>query len=179
MFRAYTSLDYYASADMINGQRSLVNTFAIHQLFRMNWKLGQHTLGMTFDATSYNARSPREDFDNLNAFTFNNGVTALLKLPWKIELSTDFSAYIRTRYNDPNMNGTEWIWNARLIRPFLKGRLLFALDGYDLLGQRSNITRVINAQGRTETYMNSLPKYVLLNMIYRFNKYPQKNNKVE
>lgn len=176
MFRAYTSLDYYASADMINGQRSLVNTFAIRQLFRMNWKLGQHTLGMTFDATSYNARSPREDFDNLNAFTFNNGVTALLKLPWKIELSTDFSAYIRTRYNDPNMNGTEWIWNARLIRPFLKGRLLFALDGYDLLGQRSNITRVINAQGRTETYMNSLPKYVLLNMIYRFNKYPQKNN---
>ena len=74
------------------------------------------------------------------------------------------------------MNGTEWIWNARLIRPFLKGRLLFALDGYDILGQRSNITRVINAQGRTETYMNSLPKYVLLNMIYRFNKYPQKNN---
>jgi hypothetical protein len=133
-------------------------------------------LGLKLDGNFRNSRSPRTDFDRLNAFYFSNGMTALLKLPWKMELSTDFSAYTRTRYNDPSMNGTEWVWNARLTRPFLKGRLLCVIDGYDLLAQRSNITRIIDAQGRTETYTNSLPRYVLFHFIYRFTKLPQKNS---
>lgn len=179
MFRSYTSLDYRASVDIINEQRSQVNTFTARQLFRLNWKLGQHSLGITLDGTFHDTRSPRSDFDGFRAFYFSNGMTALLKLPWKMELSTDFSAYTRTRYNDPSMNGTEWVWNARLTRPFLKGRLVCVIDGYDLLAQRSNITRVIDAQGRTETYTNSLPRYILFHFVYRFNKFPKNNNKVE
>lgn len=176
--RAYTSLDYQTSVDMINDQRSQVNTFKVRQYFRLNWKLGQHTLGLVLDGNYRNTRSPRTDFDKLSAFYFSNGMTALLKLPWKMELSTDFFTFTRTRYNDPSMNGTEWVWNARLTRPFLNGRLLCVIDGYDLLAQRSNITRVIDAQGRTETYTNSLPRYILCHFIYRFNKLPKNNNKV-
>ena len=176
MFRSYTTLAYQTSIDIINEQRSQVNTFTTHQLFRLNWKIGEHTLGLKLDGNFRNSRSPRTDFEKLHAFYFSNGMTALLKLPWKMELSTDFSAFTRTRYNDPSINGTEWVWNARLTRPFLKGRLLCVIDGYDLLAQRSNITRVIDAQGRTETYTNSLPRYVLFHFIYRFNKLPQKNS---
>lgn len=174
MFRSYTTLAYQTSIDIINEQRSQVNTFTTHQLFRLNWKIGEHTLGLKLDGNFRNSRSPRTDFEKLHAFYFSNGMTVLLKLPWKMELTTEFSACTRTRYNDPSMNGTEWVWNARLTRPFLKGRLLCVIDGYDLLAQRSNITRVIDAQGRTETYTNSLPRYVLFHFIYRFNKLPPK-----
>ena len=48
------------------------------------------------------------------------------------------------------------------------------LDGFDILGQLDNVTRTLNAQGRTETYTNVLPRYGLLHVVYRFNKLPKK-----
>ena len=45
-----------------------------------------------------------------------------------------------------------------------------------ILGQLSNVTRTMNAQGRTETYTNVMPRYGLLHVVYRFNKQPKKNN---
>ena len=174
MFRSYSYVGYGEYVDMVDEQRSQENTLRVRQLFRLNWKVGQNSLGLKLDGTYRNITSPREDFDNFSNWYFSNGVTALLKLPWKMELSTDFTACTRTNYNDPAMNGTDWIWNARLTRPFLKGRLLLTLDGYDLLAQRTNITRIVNAQGRTESYTNTLPHYVLLHAVYRLNKQPRK-----
>ena len=91
-----------------------------------------------------------------------------------MELSTDFSAFTRSGYKYDDMNGTELVWNARLSRPLLKGRLLLMVDGYDLLAQRSAITRTVNAQGRTESYSNTMPRYVLFHAIWRLNKKPRK-----
>ena len=66
------------------------------------------------------------------------------------------------------------IWNARLARPFLKGKLVVRLDCFDLLGQLDNVTRHVNAQGRTETYTNVMPRYALFHIAYRFNRMPKK-----
>jgi len=48
------------------------------------------------------------------------------------------------------------------------------LDGFDILGQLDNVTRNVNAQGRTETYTNVMPRYALLHVTYRFNRLPKK-----
>ena len=40
--------------------------------------------------------------------------------------------------------------------------------------QLSNVTRTINAQGRTETFTNVLPRYVLFHAVWRLNKEPKK-----
>ena len=96
-----------------------------------------------------------------------------MKLPWKLDLSTDLSLYTRTGYADEALNTNDLVWNARLTRPFLKGRLLMIFDGFDILGQLSNVTRTLNAQGRTETYTNVMPRYALLHIVYRLNKKPK------
>lgn len=59
----------------------------------------------------------------------------------------------------------------------MKGRLTFKLDGIDILGQISNVQHVVNAQGRTETWVNSQPRYAMLHAIYRFNVMPKKKSK--
>ena len=66
------------------------------------------------------------------------------------------------------------MWNARLSRPFFKGKLIVVFDGFDLLGQLSNVTRTLNAQGRTETWTNVMPRYALLHVVFRLNKQPKK-----
>ena len=116
----------------------------------------------------------RPDFENFNAFTCRTTLSAILKLPWKLDLSTDISLYSRTGYADDALNTNDLVWNIRLTRPFFKGKLLLMVDGFDILGQLSNVTRIINAQGRTETYTNVMPRYGLLHVVYRFNKNPKK-----
>lgn len=55
-----------------------------------------------------------------------------------------------------------------------KGKLLAKLQGFDLLHQLSNTQYLMNAQGRTETWRNSIPRYVMLTLSYRFNVNPKK-----
>lgn len=119
-------------------------------------------------------QSRREDFQNFHTADYKTTLTALVALPWQVQLSTDLTLYSRRGYNDPSMNDTEWCWNARLSRTFLKGNLILMLDGFDLLDQLSNITQTMNAQGRTETWTNTQHRYLLLHAVWRFNKQPKK-----
>ena len=138
--------------------------------------IGRHHLELTCQPTWERLTGTRPDFQAFRAFTCRTSLSAILKLPWKLDLSTDLGLYTRTGYADENLNTSDLVWNARLTRPFLKGRLLMIFDGFDILGQLSNVTRTLNAQGRTETYTNVMPRYALLHIVYRLNKQPK--NKV-
>jgi len=131
---------------------------------------------LTSDRSSLPLGGGRGERPNFNAFTCRTSLSAILKLPWKLDLSTDLNLYSRTGYADAALNTNDFVWNARLSRPFFKGKFLVLLDGFDILGQLSNVTRVMNAQGRTETYTNVMPRYVLLHAVWRFNKQPKKKN---
>ena len=48
------------------------------------------------------------------------------------------------------------------------------MKAHDLLQQLSNTRRVLNAQGITETWYNTIPSYVMLSLTYRFAKLPKK-----
>ena len=72
------------------------------------------------------------------------------------------------------MNTNELVWNARLTKRLLRGNLLLQLDGFDLLGNLSNVRRSINAQGKTETFYNVIPSYCLLHVVWRLNVQPKK-----
>ncbi|MBO4800544.1 MAG: outer membrane beta-barrel protein [Bacteroidaceae bacterium] len=135
--------------------------------------IGKHHLELTCQPTWERLTGNRADFENFSAFTCRTTLSAILKLHWELDLSTDLSLYSRTGYADPQLNTNDLVWNARLTRPFLKGKLLVMLDGFDILGQLSNVTRTLNAQGRTETYTNIMPRYALLHVVYRLNKKPK------
>ena len=154
-------------------ERSKVTTLKWEQFAELRYKVAGHQFSLGTDAFWQRISSRREGFESFNVADVTTTFTALLKLPWKLELSTDMNLYTRRGYNDPQLNTDEWVWNARLSRPFLKGRLLLMVDGFDLLGQRSNITRAINAQGRVETWTNTLPRYLLLHVVWRWHKKPK------
>ena len=79
--------------------------------------------------------------------------------------------YSRRGYSDEGMNTNDLVWNARLTKRFLKGRILLMADGFDILGNLSNIRRTINAQGRTETYYNVISSYAMFHIQYNFSKF--------
>jgi len=60
-------------------------------------------------------------------------------------------------------------------RPLQNRCLTFIVDGFDILGQLSGVTRSINAQRRTETFRNVLPSYFMAHAVYHLNIKPKKD----
>lgn len=158
----------------ISPSLSRVHRLAISVAPSFKADFGKQHFEITCQPTWERLTSERTDFTDFSALTSRTTLSATLKLPWQIDLNTDFSLYTRSGYADVRLNTTDWVWNARLSRPFFKGSLLVMFDGFDILGQLSNVTRTINAQGRTETFTSVMPRYALLHVVYRFNKEPRK-----
>jgi len=104
----------------------------------------------------------------------NYGLTAQCNLPYKWQVNTDLTMYTRRGYNEASMNTDDLVWNIRISRPFFKNRILLTMDGFDVFGQISNVTRTLNAQARVETYTNVIPSYFLCHLTYRLNISPKK-----
>ena len=162
------------SVDITGGERSTVHRLSLSFSPSFKADIGKQHFELTCQPVWDRLTSNRADFQNFNAFTCRTSLSAILKLPWKLDLSTDLNLYTRTGYADAALNTNDFVWNARLSRPFFKGKFLVLLDGFDILGQLSNVTRTMNAQSRTETYTNVMPRYILLHAVWRFNKQPKK-----
>lgn len=114
-------------------------------------------------------RGNLESFIRTNGFNGTFGVNGWVKLPVGFYVETSLSYFVRTGYSDPAMNKNSLIWNASVQNSFgPKKEWIIRLDGFDMLGQLSNINRVVNAQGITETRRNTIGQYFLLHLQYQF-----------
>ncbi len=170
---AYVSYDNSVDLTTVEGMdntRSDVHNTTAGGSMGLNYQLGEGLrLEFSPSVTYRNATSDREDFTKVSAWNYNFRFAGMVHLPWSFELSTDFTSYNRRGYNDDQMNTSELVWNARLTRGFFKKRLTLSFDAFDILGQLKSTSITLNSQGRTETWNNSLPRYVMLHLSYKFN----------
>lgn len=160
--------------DVAEPVKSTVKNWFLTENLKLDWQLGKQKLGLRGDVIWRDTRSDRDGFTPFHATTLNYGVTGVFKLPANFGLSTDLTCYTRRGYADNALNTTDVVWNARLSYMALKGRWVFMLDGFDILNQLSNVTYGVNAQARTVTYTNVLPRYAMLHVQYKFNIQPKK-----
>ncbi len=171
---------YYHNVDLMGTEganthfRSTVETFRLSERLILKYQAKDFTFGFKGMATWSNSRSKGEGFEPINALDLNYGLTAQCNLPYKWQVNTDLTMYTRRGYNEASMNTDDLVWNIRVSRPFLKNRILLTLDGFDVFGQISNVTRTLNAQARVETYTNVIPSYFLCHLTYRFSINPKK-----
>ena len=77
-------------------------------------------------------------------------------------------------YADNEMNDNRLYWDATLTKSIHKGQWVIKLRGYGLLGQGGKLGYAMNGQGRTETWTDSMLRYALLTISYRFSQKPKK-----
>ena len=172
-------ISYGHATDMIGTNvetpaQSTIRNLFVTETLNLTWQVGKQSLGLKGNAIWRHSTGDREGFSEINSATINYGLTGVFKLPLGLGLSTDLTMYMREGYDDPGLDKHDLVWNARLSRSLDKGRWVVMIDGFDLLHQLSNVTYAINPQGRTVTYTNSLPRYVLLHAIYRIDIKPKK-----
>ena len=121
------------------------------------------------------ATSESKGFQTINSINHLYTFTNQWNLPWSMVIDTDLTYYVRSGYADHSMNSGEWIWNMAVAKRMLKSKALsLKLSGHDILAQRRSIVRTLNAQGRTETWHNVVPRYFMLSLVYHFSKSPRK-----
>lgn len=180
-FTSSTKCDYVHNPDLVSEStpdaaiKETIRNLSLSQDLRLQWKVAQgYTIGLNFSATWRNVSSYRQDFSTISAVDLRSGLTANLRLPGDVILATDISLTDRMGYEDNALNNTDWIWNARVERSWLNGRLTAKVDAYDILNRINNVNVRINSLGRTETWTNSMSRYVLLTLAWRFSIMPQK-----
>ncbi len=166
------SVDYATDTEIL--ERSVVNNLRISEQLSLTYRVGKHSFGIRGSIAWLDSRSERISFESISAFDVTAGANFLLNLPKDWQIGSDATLYCRRGYSDGTLNTTHLVWNGSLSKSILKGRLTFKLDGIDILGQISNVHHVINAQGRTETWVNTQPSYAMLHAIWRFNIIPKK-----
>ena len=180
--RSATYAEYANSADLIgesttgafSASRSSVRTLTLREELNLDYKIGKSQIGLKGTYAWRRINGDAESFQSFDATDFSYGANAIINMPWNMQLSTDLMMYSRRGYTGSSMNTNDLVWNARLSYTVMKGRLTFMLDAFDILNQINNVTRVVNAQGRTETFTNALPRYALLHVAYKFNIMPKK-----
>lgn len=168
--------DYLNSVDIINTQLSTVRNLLLSERLKFEGALGHDlSLGINGSAAWRHSASRMAGFATINAVDFDYGLTfTAARLPWEMSFTTDIAMHSRRGYGAHDLNTDHLVWNARVTKSLLQGRLMLALDGFDILGQLSNVRLELDAQGRTETRYNTLPRYAMLHAVWRFTVAPPK-----
>lgn len=166
----------------IAGERASRQSTVEHWRLSKELKLSyQPSKGLSFKAKAKAGWSrmdgTKPGFEQINVWDMSAGLSAIVDLPWKMQLTTELTDYLRRGYRSSEMNTNELLWNVRLTKSVLKGHLLFGLNAFDVLGQQKVFTYSLNEQGRTETWTNTLPRYAMFSVSWRFNKNPKKAGK--
>lgn len=167
------SVDFASVSGKNESELSEVNNHELEDVLRLRYQRDKLTLGVQCDLTWRNSSSHRDGFTTINAFDYNYGITGEYTFPWKLQFATDFKMYSRRGYDDSSMNTNNLIWNASLSRAFCKSRLIAKITGYDLFHQMSQVTYYVNGQGKTETWINTIPSYVMMSISYKINVQPK------
>ncbi len=150
--------------------RSVVNNWQLEDEVKLNFRPNDRMeFALLAGGTYYFIHSRRNGFNNVHAGDYKVGLTTEFQLPWSIAFGSDMTLYARRGYYESMMNTTDWVWNAHLSRSLMKGALVVKLTGFDLLHQLTNTRYEMNAQGRTEVWYNSLPRYMMLSLAWKFN----------
>lgn len=106
--------------------------------------------------------------NNQNTFNYGAGGYTTIYLPLNFKIESDVNWSTNSGYGD-GFKQNEVLWNASASKSFLKnnqGTLRFKI--YDILQQRSNISRSITASYIQDSEYNTLGSYFMVHFIYRF-----------
>ena len=159
-------------------QKATTRNTNISDNLRINYRndfgeSGTYEIGLNSGFNYQHARNEVQTNANIDSWTFNYGGNLNITFPFNLSFATDISQQSRRGYSDESMNTDELIWNAQLsqnLRKWLKGQdLTISVQWYDILKQRSNISRAISATMRSDSWSNAINSYVMVHVIYTLN----------
>lgn len=108
---------------------------------------------------------------NKEVFNFGGSAQMTLFFQKDFTLETDISYSANSGYSD-GFKQKEWMWNASISKDIFKDKSgTIRIKAYDILQQRSNISRTMDVEKIEDITSSTINSYVMVNFIYRFQSF--------
>lgn len=112
---------------------------------------------------------------NMTVHNYGGTFSAYYYTPIGVILNSDLT-YTATSGYAAGYDKNEWLWNASISYQFLRDKsLTLSLKAYDLLQQKSNISRSISANYIDDMSYNDLTRYFMVTVSWKFNTFGKGN----
>jgi hypothetical protein len=167
-----TPADYdrlFANAASTNA-KSITRTVGVGENLNASYRTSWFDVGLLGTLNYQHSQSTLQTYKNMDTWNFAYGANANFNFDFGLSLSTDIRMNSRRGYADQAMNTNELLWNAQISYAFLKNRsAVVMLQAYDILRQQSNVSRVINAMQRSDSWTNAINSYFMIHFVYKLN----------
>lgn len=153
----------------VNGEENQSKSLNATERAGIDFRSSYLDIGVNGNFRYGSTRNTLQGQNDLNTFNYGVGGYTTLYLPWDIKVESDISWSANSGYA-AGYEEKAILWNASLSKSFLKnnqGTLRFKI--YDILQQRSNISRTITSSSIRDSETNTLNSYFMFHFIYRFN----------
>ena len=103
-------------------------------------------------------------------WTTNGEARFMARVPNVINVSTD-ARYTRYDGYNASFNDPIFVWNAEISKQLFKNQFTLAIRAYDILNQSKNTYRTTTDNYVQDTRNNTLGRYVMLSLTYRFGSF--------
>jgi hypothetical protein len=150
--------------------KSITRTVGVGENLNASYRASWFDVGLLGSLNYQHSQSTLQTYNNMDTWNFAYGANANFNFDFGLSFSTDIRMNSRRGYADQAMNTNELLWNAQISYGFLKNRsAVVMLQAYDILRQQSNVSRVINAMQRSDSWTNAINSYFMVHFIYKLN----------
>lgn len=153
----------------VNGEKNRSKSLGATERAGIDFRSSYLDIGVNGNFRYNSTRNSLQGQQDLNTFNYGVGGYTTIYLPLDFKIESDINWSANSGYAE-GFEQKEVLWNASVSKSFLKnnqGTLRFKI--YDILQQRSNISRSVTASSIRDSEYNTLNSYFMFHFIYRFN----------
>ena len=175
LFSNHLFLSYDHSIGFNDNQRNTSGSLRVGESFSIAFRPKDLDLELRPYYNIQHTANTLRSTGNMTVHTYGGTFTGSYVSPWGITIGTDLT-YTGTSGYSEGFDNNQWMWNATLSYSCLRDRsLTFALKAYDLLQQKSNVSRNVTANYIDDATYNTLTRYFMVSVAYRFNTFGKGN----
>ena len=163
----------FASYNHANGfsnlEKNLSRRLNLGETLGLNYRSDLIDFGIRGNISYNKVKNSLEGQQDQEFLNYGGNANTTLYLPWDMSIESDINYSTNSGYSD-GFTQDEWLWNASIQKQLFKQKNgTIRLKIYDILQQRSNISRSVTSNYIRDTTTNTLTTYFMVHFVYRFN----------
>ncbi|MCC8154886.1 MAG: outer membrane beta-barrel family protein [Tannerellaceae bacterium] len=167
-YSTMTYASYNNSNGFVNADKNTSRNVSLQERVSFDFRSDIIDLGINGNVRLSDVSNSLQKQNDLTTWNYGVGGNTTIYLPYDFKVESDINYSANSGYSD-GFNQNEVAWNASASKSFLKnnqGTIRFKI--YDILQQRTNISRTVTANYIKDVEYNTLRSYFMFHFIYRF-----------
>ena len=164
-----TFASYNNSNGFSNGEKNKSKALNLGERMGVNYRSDLFDMSVNGNFSYNKVDNSLPGQQNQEYFNYGGGAQTTIYLPHDFLIESDINYSTNSGYAD-GFDQKEMLWNAAISKQLFKqknGTLRFKI--YDILKQKSDVSRAVTSNYIRDTTTNTLTSYFMVHFVYRFN----------